>query len=158
MDDVSRKSVSFFVSKDGGNTFSGSSINFTYTDMYVTSIEPNVGSESGGTSVVVRGGDFFAGEDVRCLFGGIEASSTALISKNELLCISPALPAGIVDVEVSHGGIDSTSSKVKFRYIINPVVAIISPTFGPTTGGSQLRIVGDGFPRRRIWLVSLKTC
>lgn len=65
----------------------------------VTGISPSSGSTAGGTSVTITG-QYFAGL-LSVDFGGYAASSVTLVSYDVITCLSPAQPAGTVDVRVT---------------------------------------------------------
>jgi len=43
------------------------------------------------------------------------------------------------------GGKSATSAADKFTYVVAPAVTSLSPTRGPTAGGTPVRITGTGF-------------
>ena len=61
-------------------------------------------------------------------------------------CVSPeASKPGEYDVEVSIGGVAFSASKVKFQYVMGPVVSNIFPQRFASSGGTTLKIVGSNF-------------
>jgi hypothetical protein len=61
----------------------------------------------------------------------------------QITATSPAESAGTVDVTVTTpGGTSATSSADDFTYVAAPTVSSVSPTSGPTTGGTQVTITG----------------
>ena len=73
----------------------------------ITSVSPNGGPTSGGTTVIIIGSDFQSGASVS--FGGITASSTSVGSSTQIQAIAPAHSAGKADVTVRNpNGASST--------------------------------------------------
>jgi IPT/TIG domain len=64
----------------------------------ITSISPNNGSVTGGTTVVVTGTNFTGATGV--MFGLVAGNSLVVTSDTSLTVISPAQTAGAVDIQV----------------------------------------------------------
>lgn len=112
----------------------------------VTSISPNQGPVSGGTIVTIQGTNFTDTSAVN--FGLTPATSFIVDSDTQITAISPP-GTGTVDVTVTTpGGTSATSPADQFTYIapINmPQIIKISPSKGPSTGGTVVRITGLNF-------------
>ncbi|TYZ65127.1 hypothetical protein PybrP1_009425 [[Pythium] brassicae (nom. inval.)] len=119
---------------------------YTYTETpLVLAAQPPHGAIEGSTSVRVTGAYFIAGM-AWCRFGRIEVR--ALVSSStELTCITPPNNfAETVPVQVSmNDGVDFTTSSVVYAYHLAPQIRRVSPTLGPATGGTQLKIRGANF-------------
>lgn len=112
----------------------------TFHVLEVTAISPAVGSEAGGTSVVVMGTGFSG--TTRVDFGGATATSFTVNSDTQITAIAP-VGSGTVDVTVFSGGTTSaTVAADQFTYLAPPTVTSISPTAGPTLGGTTVTIIG----------------
>ena len=114
----------------------------------VTSISPTTGSTSGGTTVTITGDNLSGVAYV--FFGSTEATSFTIISSTEIQAVSPAESAGTVNVTVtSPGGTSPVTSADQFTYASPrpqpPTVTAISPTSGPTSGGTKVTITGTNF-------------
>ncbi len=145
--------------------FGGTSnqVSFTYTSTSspqsptVTSISPASGPDSGGTSVSISGTNFVS--DATVLFCGSPSAcnpgSTTYNSSTSLSVVTPAEPAGAVSVEVdeSVGNTTLISNSVGFTYMSSsagggggsatpPTLTSISPSSGPTSGGTTVTITG----------------
>jgi hypothetical protein len=115
----------------------------------VSRISPTYGSVVGGTLVTITGSGFAPGATVD--FGAAPATSVRVVSPTEIIAVSPASSAaGPVIVIVSVGAVTSAASGAdQFTYFAGsspvPVIAEISPTGGPATGGTVVQIIGSGF-------------
>jgi hypothetical protein len=111
----------------------------------VTGLNPTSGPLAGGTSVVVTG-QYLTGA-VEVLFGNQAAPSITVNSDSQVTAVSPAASsAGTVEVTVvTPTGVSNPSPVEEFTYVAGPTVGGISPSGGPTTGGTQVTITGSGF-------------
>jgi hypothetical protein len=118
---------------------------FTYVAApTLTSIAPNSGPVAGGTSVVLTGTGFTGATAVT--FGTDAATSFTVNSDTSITATSPAHAAGPVTVTVTTPG--GQSGPQTFTYVAGPLaptVLSLSPTHGPSTGGTVVTIVGSGF-------------
>eukprot|EP00163_Fabomonas_tropica_P033344 TRINITY_DN8701_c2_g1_i1.p1 TRINITY_DN8701_c2_g1~~TRINITY_DN8701_c2_g1_i1.p1 ORF type:complete len:1317 (-),score=227.57 TRINITY_DN8701_c2_g1_i1:80-3820(-) len=128
-------------------------------------INPRHGPVSGGTVIDVSGTGFAGGpsESVRCKIG-LQDVAGRMISKNLIRCITPPVNQGTLrtmqdklhplesssEVTVTVNGVDyqSASPLAIFTYYDEPKVTGVSPSSGPTHGGSLVTIFGTGFQSR----------
>jgi hypothetical protein len=109
----------------------------------VTSISPSSGPTSGGTTVTISGTNFAPGAQVT--FGGTAATSVTVSNSSQIQTVTPSHIAGTVGVIVEVNGQSSTSS-VSFTYnLLTPTVSSVSPSSGPTAGGTNVTISGTNF-------------
>jgi hypothetical protein len=81
----------------------------------VTKVSPHEGPTSGGTSVTIAGSGFSGATSV--LFGGV-AASFVVTSSTSITAVSPAAPAGRVDVTVTtSAGTSLTGRRDRFTYV-----------------------------------------
>jgi hypothetical protein len=110
-------------------------------------VSPRQGSQLGGLEVAILGEGFADG--VTVTFGGVPAAVQFLTGK-ELSVTSPAF-AGHGDVTVEVRNPDGVASflDAAFTYEAKPAPEIdgITPTSGPTTGGTRVVIEGKRFSR-----------
>jgi hypothetical protein len=108
----------------------------------VTSISPMSGPSGGGTSVTIRGTNLSGATNV--LFGTVPATSFSVSSSTKITAVAPAGAAGSVDVLVTApSGTSAAVSADQFTYVLTlPTVTSISPTSGPTRGGTNVTIRG----------------
>ncbi|MBL8150940.1 MAG: IPT/TIG domain-containing protein [Blastocatellia bacterium] len=127
---------------------------FEQKPLAVNFINPNSGSENGGTMVTLRGQGFREG--LRVLFGG-EDGQARFVDETTATAVTPPGSAGRVDVRVVNPNGESVTLTQAFTYSQRPapapVVNFVSPDRGPTTGGQQVRVGGDNFRSgaRVIW-------
>ena len=109
----------------------------------VSSLSASTGPATGGTTLTVLGSGFTPASAVK--FGQTAAQSVTFLSAQALTVTSPP-GGGQVDVTVQNGGTSSaTSSADQFFYGSPPAVTGLSPTSGPTAGGTTVTITGTGF-------------
>ncbi len=134
-------------------------------------IYPKSGPSLGGTQVVVTGMFFHHAPELSVRFGTQDVSAEWL-NETALLCISPAfaLP-GDVKISVHYGNVIyneaaimscESDEKVTFTYIgyeaitdgdsnitsSIPMVMGIFPSWGPSSGGTEITVFGFGFTER----------
>jgi IPT/TIG domain len=73
---------------------------FTYKDLYVSSISPQSGPQTGGTQVSISGTGFKNGASVK--IGGASSTSVAVGSDSTLTATTPPGKAGPADIEVTN--------------------------------------------------------
>ncbi|MBB5048945.1 hypothetical protein HNR60_003716 [Rhodopseudomonas rhenobacensis] len=109
----------------------------------VTSISPNSGSIAGGTTVTITGSNFIGVTGVT--FGGIAASSFTVVNPTTITAVVPPHGAGPVDVAVITSSGSGSSGPGAFVYAPQPSVASVSPSSGPSSGGTAVTITGSNF-------------
>ncbi|WP_237736703.1 beta strand repeat-containing protein, partial [Delftia acidovorans] len=132
------------VTTAGGTSATSAADQFTYVAApTVTSISPTAGPIGGGTSVTITGTNFSGTTAVT--FGATAATGVTVISNTQITATAPA-GVGTVDVRITTvGGTSATSAADQFTYVAAPSVTSISPTAGPTGGGTTVIITGTGF-------------
>jgi hypothetical protein len=124
-------------------TAAGSSngLPFTYISVpAVTSITPNSGPVTGGTTVALTGTGFTGATAVS--FGATPATFYIVLSDTLIIAIAPA-GTGTVPVTVTTAA--GTSAGVPFTYVPVPTLTSITPNSGPVTGGTTVTLTGTGF-------------
>lgn len=107
----------------------------------VTGISPTSAPAAGGTSVTISGTNFQSGATVS--FGGAAPSSVAVKSATQITVTTEAHPAGPTSVTVQDPNGESSTLTNAFTYnSATPTVSSVSPSTGPTTGGTQVQITG----------------
>ena len=128
-------------------TTSGGSVTktggFTYTSVVptITTVNPNTGLTTGGTAITITGTFFVAGTTVTV--GGNAATSVVVVSSTQITAVTPAGSVGASNVVVTttNGTVTKTGG---FTYLTVPLPTItnISPSSGPTYGGTAIAITG----------------
>ena len=110
----------------------------------VSSVTPNNGPPSGGTSVTISGANFQNNATVK--FGGVAATNIIVSSSTTLTATTPAHGAGAVDVVVTNGDGQSGTLSGGFTYVVpQPTIDSITPSSGPTSGSTLVTIKGSNF-------------
>lgn len=111
----------------------------------VSSISPNSGPTTGGTSVTITGTDFIATPSVT--IGGTAATGESFTSSTTITATTPAHVAGAVTVGVMNPDAQSDTLSNSYTYVNvdPPAVSSISPTTGSTLGGTSVTITGTDF-------------
>jgi uncharacterized protein YhjY with autotransporter beta-barrel domain len=137
--------VNVTVTATGGTSATAAGNQFTYIAApTVTSISPTAGPTVGGTSVTITGTGFTGATAVT--FGATAATGFTVNSATQITATAPAGSAGTIDVRVATaGGTSATSGADQFTYVAAPAVTSISPTAGPSTGGTTVTITGTRF-------------
>ncbi len=129
----------------GGTSTTSPADQFTYiSPPSVSGVSPSSGSAAGGTVVNVSGANLTGATAVR--FGTTAATSFTVNSATSITATSPG-GGGTVNVTVTTpGGTSGTSSADQFTYTAPPpTVTSVSPSSGPTTGGTSVTVTGTGF-------------
>ena len=131
----------------GGTSAANSGDQFTFaptaTSPTVTSINPTHGPSTGGTSVVVTGTNFTGATAVN--FGSTPAASFVVNSSTQITAVSPPALALLADISVTTPqGTSPVQGQSTFAYDFGtaPVIFSISPTSGPTAGGTTVFVSG----------------
>ncbi len=107
----------------------------------VTKVSPTKGSAAGGTVVKITGTGFTG---VSAVHFGAENASFTVVSSTKITATAPASAVGTVDVTITNGaGTSATSSADHFKYV--PNVSSVTPSSGPTAGGTDVTVTGAGF-------------
>ena len=116
---------------------------FTYTTGFpaVTDVSPRGGPIQGGTLVTISGSGFSGATSV--IFGDVAVAPVS-VTETQIVVTAPAHSAGIVHVLVTTPlGTSAESVLDQFTYGSGyPQVISISPTSGPTSGGTLVTITG----------------
>jgi IPT/TIG domain-containing protein/BACON domain-containing protein len=111
--------VDVTVTTPGGTSATSTADQFTYVPVpVVTSVSPNSGPATGGTTVTIKGSGFKDASEVR--FGSVAAGSFTVNSDGTQITVtSPASSTGPVHVTVTTliGGISTTTNADLFQYI-----------------------------------------
>jgi len=137
--------VNVLVTTAGGTSANTAADDFTFIPVpAVTSITPTSGPSSGETLVTINGSNFIIGATT-VSFGGVAATGVNCTSTTTCTATSPA-GTGVVNVLVTTAGGTSANTAVDdFTFIGAPAVTSITPTSGPSSGGTVVTITGSNF-------------
>lgn len=133
------------VTTAGGISATSAADQFTYISLpVITGVSPAAGPAAGGTIVAITGSGFTGATAVN--FGASAATSYIVNSSTSITAVSPA-GSGTVDVKVlTPVGLSATSTADQFTFVVAaPEVAGISPSSGPSAGGTSVAITGTNF-------------
>lgn len=119
---------------------------FTYassTTLSISGASPSVGPTCGGTVVKIMGNGFQTGAAVK--FGNSQSTAVTVASSNQINAMSPAGSSGTVPITVTDPNAQSASLSSGFTYSSGPAISSVSPSSGPVTGGTTVKILGSGF-------------
>ena len=128
----------------GGTSASGE--HFTYVAApTITKVTPGAGPTGGGTMVTLTGTGFVSGATT-VTFGGtvIPAGSVTFVSTTKIKVTSPSHGAATVTVKATTAGGTSASGE-HFTYEAAPTITKVTPSAGPTAGGTMVTLTGSGF-------------
>lgn len=114
----------------------------------VSSIRPTIGPETGGTQLLIRGGQFDPRVGYTCVFGGVEVQATYLAT-TQLFCITPPSSKAVVSFEVTapSGVIMGQGGNWQYIYQPAPSVSSLSPSSGSESGSYKVIVSGHNFVR-----------
>ncbi|MBI0297887.1 IPT/TIG domain-containing protein, partial [Streptomyces sp. PRKS01-29] len=106
----------------------------------VTSVSPAQGNPAGGTPVTINGSGFTGATVVR--FGPNLATNVVVVSTTQITARTPP-GSGTVKVTVT-GPTGTSTQNVFFTYttVAAPVLTMLSPASGPSSGGNTVTITG----------------
>ena len=110
----------------------------------VTAVSPAAGSTLGGTLVTITGTNFSGATAVK--FGATAATLFTVNSATSITAVAPAGAAGSVDVTVTTpAGPAPPRRPISTPTSVLATVTGLSPTGGPTAGGTPVTITGTNF-------------
>ena len=113
----------------------------------ITNLSPNFGPQAGGTTVLISGSGFFVGsqQPTSVKFGGNAAQFT-MISDTLIQAVAPP-GTGVQQVTIVHpvSGTSDFRSEANYTYTVGPAITSLSPSHGPSGGGTVVTITGTGF-------------
>jgi hypothetical protein len=128
---------------------------FDYFAPRVSMLSPAFGPTGNSTVVVVHGSHFSArAERYICAFGSGLVINATRHNDSAIVCTTPvAVPdengtlpsARVVPLEISLNGRDYTVDAQHFAFEPEPTISFISPSLGPTLGGTVIALQGHSF-------------
>jgi len=112
----------------------------------ITSVSPRLGPTAGGTPVTISGSGFGTTTATNTVTIGTAAATVTAASATSLTVTTPAGSAGAAAVVVTNTSDElSVSDADAYTYIAPPAITSVSPSSGPTAGGTPVTISGSGF-------------
>lgn len=109
----------------------------------ISGFQPTTGTTAGGTAVTITGTNFQSGATVK--FGSVSASSVNVQSPTSIIATAPAQAAGAATITVTNPDNQSVTAN-GFTYVVPaPSIASLSPSTGPSNGGTVVTISGANF-------------
>lgn len=110
----------------------------------LVSISPVSGTTSGGDVITLTGSNFVSGATVTV---GLISATVNFSNANLMTVVSPAHAAGVVSLTVQNPDGQISTLSNSFTYLAPPAPSIVtvSPTSGPTAGGTLVTITGANF-------------
>ncbi|MFJ2297046.1 IPT/TIG domain-containing protein [Streptomyces sp. NPDC087894] len=131
-------SVAVTVKTPGGTS---NAVTYTYAAApSLTAITPSQGPSSGGTTVTLTGSGFTAATAVT--FGTTAATSYTVNSPTQITATAPP-GTGAAPVTVTTPG--GSTGPVYFFYLSAPSLITLTPSQGPSSGGTVVTLAGSGF-------------
>jgi hypothetical protein len=104
----------------------------------ISSISPTAGPTAGGNAVTITGINLATATAVN--FGASSATPTVVSDSTINVTVPAGAAAGTVAFSVVTAG--GTSASLSYTYVDSPAITTISPSSGPTSGGSAVTITG----------------
>ncbi|MDQ1484414.1 MAG: hypothetical protein QOJ62_107 [Actinomycetota bacterium] len=142
---VGRVTVDATTSNGTASTAAGAGFLY-YAVPAISGLTPVEGPTAGFTTVNVSGTGFLSVTGVD--FGGTAASSYTINSDLSITASSPAHSVGATTVHLSYGG--GTVSAGTFTYVGPPTFTVMTPTSGPTAGGTTVTVTGTNLQNASI--------
>ncbi len=109
----------------------------------ITSINPNQGVITGGTPITITGTNFDGTTDVTIAFAS--CTSIVVVSPTQITAVTPAGTLGPQDLIVTNASGASLPATFTYVAVTPPTIISVSPSQGPTSGGTAITIIGTGF-------------
>jgi hypothetical protein len=107
----------------------------------ITSFSPAVGPSAGGTVVTIEGSGFEGTSAVH--FGTASATAYDVVSDSVVTATAPAGTGSSAVTLTTDDGTTGTGGGALFDYVPPPIVSKISPSSGPSGGGTVVTISGS---------------
>jgi hypothetical protein len=112
----------------------------------LSSVSPTTGPFTGGTVITINGANFVSGTGGAVRVGGVACTNVTFVSSTQLRATTPAGTPGAQTVQVTNPDGQSGSLASAYTYTVPaPTLTAVSPTSGPTTGGTAITLTGTNF-------------
>lgn len=138
---------------DGQVSTLNGAFTYTYPAPTVTGLTPTFGRLDGGLAITIAGTNFLAPQalpdggtaGVEVTLGGVAATSVTRTSATRVTAVTPANPAGTVDLVLTNPDGQQATFAQSFRYLAPPTLSTITPARGPVQGGTRITLTGTEF-------------
>jgi RHS repeat-associated protein len=139
-------SQSLVVTQPGGRTATLTNA-FTYTTLTLTSVTPNAGPDSGGTTLTLTGTSFDETSGIISpnVYLGYNHMPCTLVSASSLTCTAPAGPIGAQDIYISQMNGRSTTLTNAYTYTPTTTLTSVTPNVSSSPGGTPITLTGTNF-------------
>ena len=120
----------------------------------IMDILPTTGPISGGTLVTIVGDSFTNSSGLACRLGGSGLDAARFVSWSQVLCHTPAGPAGTAALQVFVDADQASENSAIFLYTHVPVVRAIRPSVAVELQATTVTLTGERFSAAR----SAATC
>ena len=129
------------VTTEGGSASKPNAFTYVTPLPTITLVNPNSGVLAGGTAITITGTNFTGATVVK--IGANAATSMVVVSDTSITAVTPAGSAGAQSVAVTTaGGIATAPAAFTYTNVSLPSIASVSPTSGPSSGGTAITITG----------------
>jgi hypothetical protein len=108
-------------------------------------VTPSVSADLGGVVVTVNGLNFVDTKTIGCKFGDESVISANFITSSLIWCVTPPHMPGVAILQITNNGLDYSRSTLKFQFDVSVTIGSISPSRGPTLGGTVVSLVGANY-------------
>jgi hypothetical protein len=116
---------------------------YTYTGPTVTGVSPSVGTSTGGTTVTLTGSGFTG--TTKVLFGSTAGTNVTVVNDSTITVVSPPEPPIGYNIFVTTPVGTSLATQANMFQVNPPQVFAISPSSGPSSGGTTVTVTGSAF-------------
>ena len=128
------------VTTAGGTATKTSAFTYIVPLPTIGSVSPTSGPTTGGTTITIAGTNLTGATSVTV--GGIAATNIVVVSSTSVTATTPAGTAGAKSVAVTTAGGTATKTSAFTYIVLLPTISSVTPTSGPTTGGTTITITG----------------
>jgi formylglycine-generating enzyme required for sulfatase activity len=133
-------SVAVAVATPGGTANLANAFTYVVPAPMISSVSPTSGPTAGGTAITITGTNLTGATSVT--IGGSAATGVSVVNSTTVTAVTPAGTAGAKTVAVTTPGGTATLPN-GFTFVVPaPTISSVSPTSGPTAGGTTITITG----------------
>ena len=128
---------------DGQSATLTAAVTYVVPPPTINTITPNTGPGQGGTMVRINGAGFQVGASVS--FGGTNAPTAVVLTPTDIDVTAPVGADGPVNITIINPDGQSVTRNNGYTYVAPPNPVQVTPSSGPTTGGTNITITGTFF-------------